>query len=160
VATKTTNALGCEAKRLATQVNAYTIVTNFANLGTCTYTNDTIGGSPMESPAFQDFNANFDIMSVHLAPLVCPPDMSCPPPPPVPVPPAVWLFGSGCSGCSGWHGADETTRKARCHNPSDQPKQGWDAMVPFPPSGPRLQRFIAWINLASGMFFESSNTIR
>ena len=101
MATKTTNALGCEAKPLATQVNAYTIVTNFANLGTCTYTNDTIGGSPMESPAFQDFNANFNIMSVHLAPLVCPPDMSCPPPPPVPVPPAVWLFGSGLFGLFG-----------------------------------------------------------
>jgi hypothetical protein len=55
----------------------------------------------MESPAFQDFNANFDIMSVHLAPLVCPPDMSCPPPPPVPVPPAVWLFGSGLFGLFG-----------------------------------------------------------
>lgn len=96
VATKTTNALGCEAKPLATQVNAYTIVTNFANLGTCSYVNDTIGGSPMSSPAFQGYNGNFDVMSVHLDNYVATPQE-----PVVPIPAAVWLFGSGLLGLVG-----------------------------------------------------------
>jgi hypothetical protein len=93
VATKTTNALGCEALPLATQTNAYTIVTNFTNLGMCTYTSDTIGGSPMSSPAFGGYNGNFDVLSVHLDSFVQAPQ--------VPVPAAVWLFGSGLLGLVG-----------------------------------------------------------
>jgi hypothetical protein len=96
VATTTMNALGCEAKTLATQVNAYTIVTNFANLGTCSYVNDTIGGSPMASSAFGNHNGNFDVLSVHLDNFV-----QTPQPPQVPVPAAVWLFGSGLLGLVG-----------------------------------------------------------
>jgi hypothetical protein len=95
VATKTTNALGCEAKALATQTNAYTIVTNFANLGTCSYTSDTIGGSPMSSPAFEGYNGNFDVQSVHLDNYIATPG------PGVPIPAAVWLFGSGLLGLVG-----------------------------------------------------------
>jgi hypothetical protein len=93
IATKTLNAIGCEGMPVATQTNAYTIVTNFANLGTCTIGDDGIGGSPMVSGAFGDHNANFDIMSVHLDGYVAGPV--------VPVPAAVWLFGSGLLGLVG-----------------------------------------------------------
>jgi hypothetical protein len=87
---------GCDGLTVATQANAYTINTNFANLGTCTDTstgfgfNDGIGGDPMTSPSFGDFNGNFDILSVHFDSFV--------PTPVVPVPAAVWLFGSGLAG--------------------------------------------------------------
>lgn len=101
VGTSTLNtATGCNGLTLATQVNAYTINTNFANLGTCTSTangfgaNDGIGGSPMTSVAFSGFNGNFDISSVHL-------NSYTPTPAPVPVPAAVWLFGSGLLGLVG-----------------------------------------------------------
>ncbi len=101
VATKTLNTgAGCDGLTLATQVNAYTIVTNTANVATCAtgMTDDGIGGDPMTSTAFYGFNANFDITSVHLEPSVqC---LTCPPPPEVPVPPAMWLFGSGLAGLS------------------------------------------------------------
>jgi len=99
VGTSTLNtATGCNGLTLATQVNAYTINTNFANLGTCTNTangfgtNDGIGGSPMTSPSFTGFNGNFDISQVHLNSYT---------PTPVPVPAAVWLFGSGLLGLVG-----------------------------------------------------------
>lgn len=68
-ATKTLNTgAGCDGLTLATQVNAYSIVTNFANVGICTtgMADDGIGGDPMTSVAFSGFNANFDILSVHL----------------------------------------------------------------------------------------------
>jgi hypothetical protein len=102
-ATKTLNTgAGCDGLTLATQVNAYTIVTNMANVGVCTsgMADDGIGGDPMTSVAFEGFNANFDITWVHLdyPPPQC---TSCPPPPPVPVPPAVWLLGSGLLGLFG-----------------------------------------------------------
>jgi hypothetical protein len=94
IATKTINAIGCEGTPIATQTNAYTIVTNFANLGTCDLsTDDGIGGSPMVSSAFGDHNANFDIVSVHLDNYIATPQ--------VPVPAAVWLFGSGLLGLVG-----------------------------------------------------------
>ena len=87
---------GCSGLTLATQVNAYTITTNMANLGTCTtgMSDDGIGGSPMVSTAFSSFNANFDILSVHY-------DGFVPTPAAVPVPAAVWLFGSGLLGLVG-----------------------------------------------------------
>lgn len=86
---------GCNGLTIATQVNAYTINTNFATLGTCTtgMTNDTVGGSPMTSPAFSGYNANFDILSVHYNSFAATPA--------VPVPAAVWLFGSGLLGLVG-----------------------------------------------------------
>jgi hypothetical protein len=91
---------GCDGLTLATQVNAYTIVTNLANVGICTtgMSDDGIGGDPMTSAAFTGFNANFDIMSVHWDTFTCLPD-GCPPP--IPLPPAVWLFGSGLLGLIG-----------------------------------------------------------
>ena len=97
VRTSTLNtAAGCNGLTLATQVNAYTINTNFANLGTCTAAgygiDDGIGGVGMTSPSFGDFNGNFDIMSVHFDSYVTAP---------VPVPAAVWLFGSGLLGLVG-----------------------------------------------------------
>jgi hypothetical protein len=102
VRTSTLNtASGCDGLTLATQVNAYTINTNMANVGTCTNagngfgTDDSIGGDPMTSPSFGDFNGNFDILSVHF-------DSFVPTPPTVvPVPAAVWLFGSGLLGLVG-----------------------------------------------------------
>ena len=57
-----------------------------------------IGGSPMQAGPFKNFNANFDIMSMHID--TCTPDV-CPPPAVVPVPAAVWLFGSGLVGLAG-----------------------------------------------------------
>ena len=57
-----------------------------------------IGGSPMPAGPFTGFNANFDILSMHID--TCTPDV-CPPPPSVPVPAAVWLFGSGLVGLVG-----------------------------------------------------------
>lgn len=96
-ATKTLNTgAGCDGATLATQVNAYTISTNFASLGACTtgMVDDGIGGDPMTSAAFSAFNANFDILSVHF-------DSFVPTPSAVPVPAAVWLFGSGLLGLVG-----------------------------------------------------------
>jgi hypothetical protein len=87
---------GCDGATLATQVNAFTINTNFAAVGLCTDTstgfgvNDGIGGDPMTSPAFANHNGNFDILSVHFDSFVSTPV--------VPVPAAVWLFGSGLAG--------------------------------------------------------------
>lgn len=86
VATKTLNTGGgdaCDGLTLATQVNAWTIVTNTANVATCTtgMTDDGIGGDPWDSVSADGFNPNFDFTSVHY-------DV-------VPVPPAMWLFGSG-----------------------------------------------------------------
>jgi len=57
-----------------------------------------VGGSPMTAGPFKNFNANFDILSMHID--TCTPDV-CPPPPAVPVPAAVWLFGSGLVGLAG-----------------------------------------------------------
>ncbi len=98
VRTSTLNtAAGCNGLTLATQVNAYTINTNFANLGTCTAAgygvDDGIGGVGMTSPSFNNFNGNFDILSVHFDSYVTAPA--------VPVPAAVWLFGSGLLGLVG-----------------------------------------------------------
>lgn len=87
---------GCNGLTLATQVNAYTINTNFTNLGICTGAgygaDDGIGGVPMTSSAFSNHNGNFDIMSVTFQSYVTAP---------VPVPAAVWLFGSGLLGLVG-----------------------------------------------------------
>ena len=65
-------------------------------VGTCTtgMSDDGIGGDPMTSSAFGNYNANFDISSVHL-------DSFVPTPAAVPVPAAVWLFGSGLLGLVG-----------------------------------------------------------
>lgn len=97
-ATKTMNTgAGCNGVTLATQVNAYTITSNMANVGTCTtgMVDDGIGGVPMTSTAFSGFNANFDIMSVTFQSFVPTPTTV------VPVPAAVWLFGSGLLGMVG-----------------------------------------------------------
>jgi len=94
-------ASGCDGLSLATSVNAYTINTNFSNLGTCTNTangfgfDDSVGGDPMTSSAFTNHNGNFDITSVHLTSYVATPQAV------VPVPAAVWLFGSGLLGLVG-----------------------------------------------------------
>ena len=74
VATKTTNtAAACDGLTLATQVNAYTINTNFANLATCTSVangfgvDDDVGGDPATSFAFSSGEImNFDFTSVHI----------------------------------------------------------------------------------------------
>jgi hypothetical protein len=96
IATKTTNALGCEALTLATMVNAYTIVRNNANIAMCDMsTDDGIGGSPMVSTAFSNHNANFDVRKVHFDSFVATPTTV------IPVPAAVWLFGSGLLGLVG-----------------------------------------------------------
>jgi hypothetical protein len=96
VATKSTNAIGCEALTLATSVNAYTIVRNNANIGLCdTSTTDAVGGSPMSSAAFSNHNANFDISEIHFASYTPTPTAV------IPVPAAVWLFGSGLLGLVG-----------------------------------------------------------
>jgi hypothetical protein len=56
-----------------------------------------IGGSPMQTIPFKFYNANFDIMSIHID--SCTPDLC--PVTVVPVPAAVWLFGSGLVGLAG-----------------------------------------------------------
>lgn len=56
-----------------------------------------IGGSPMTTIPFKNYNANFDIMSIHID--SCTPDVC--PVAAVPVPAAVWLFGSGLVGLAG-----------------------------------------------------------
>ena len=86
--------IGCDGITLATQVNAYTITTNMASVGTCTtgMSDDGIGGDPMTSTRFSSYSANFDFTSIHFDSLV---QM------PVPVPPAAWLFGSGLLGIMG-----------------------------------------------------------
>ena len=88
---------GCNGVTLATQVNAYTINTNMANLGICTtgMVNDGIPGVGMTSPSFGNFNGNFDIMSATMVSYVTAPAAA------VPVPAAVWLFGSGLLGLVG-----------------------------------------------------------
>ena len=53
-----------------------------------------VGGSPMQAGSFKNFNANYDIMSMHIT--SCTPDVC--PPATVPIPAAVWLFGSGLAG--------------------------------------------------------------
>lgn len=58
--------------------------------GTSLTTDDGIGGSPMTTAPFMDFNANFDMVSLTLASVES-----------VPVPAAVWLFGSGLIGLVG-----------------------------------------------------------
>jgi hypothetical protein len=55
--------------------------------GTLPLTDDGIGGNPMVAGPFPDFNANFDITSIHVSA--------------IPVPAAVWLFGSGLLGLVG-----------------------------------------------------------
>jgi len=95
IATTTINTgTGCDVIALATQVNAYTINTNMANVGICTtgMVDDGIGGDPMTSAAFSTFNANFDFTSIHFDSFVQTP---------VPVPAAAWLFGSGLFGLAG-----------------------------------------------------------
>jgi hypothetical protein len=57
--------------------------------GTLPLTDDGIGGSPMKAGPFPNFNANFDVTSIHVDSVV------------VPVPAAVWLFGSGLLGLVG-----------------------------------------------------------
>ncbi len=49
-------------------------------------TDDGIGGSPMDNGPFSGFNANFDITSIFIPPVI------------MPIPAAVWLFGSGLVG--------------------------------------------------------------
>jgi hypothetical protein len=62
-----------------------------------------IGGSPMQAGPFPAFNANFDILSMHVTQCT---DTgtgtdACPTVTAVPVPAAVWLFGSGLLGLVG-----------------------------------------------------------
>jgi hypothetical protein len=92
IATRSLNALGCEAQLLATQVNAWSIMPT-GNIANCDLSQDDgIGGSPAVSTAFQDFNFNFDVTSIHLESMVASP---------IPLPAAVWLFGSGLLGLIG-----------------------------------------------------------
>ena len=94
IATKTLNTgAGCDALTLATQVNAYTIVTNMTNVGVCTtgMVDDGIGGDPMTSSAIDGYNQIYDITAIQF-------DSFVPTPAAVPVPAAVWLFGSGLFG--------------------------------------------------------------
>jgi hypothetical protein len=94
IATRTTNAIGCEALALATMVNAYTIIRNETNLAMCDLSQDDgIGGSPVVSNAINHYNINVDMTSIHFD--------SYSPNPTVPLPPAVWLFGSGLLGLMG-----------------------------------------------------------
>ena len=72
-----------------TDIGAITVGVNPS--GTLPLTDDGIGGSPMKAGPFPLFNANFDIMSVHVDKVVSD----------VPVPAAVWLFGSGLLGLVG-----------------------------------------------------------
>jgi hypothetical protein len=93
VATKTTNTgEGCDGLSLATVVNATTITRNTANIATCTtgMVDDGVGGDPATSVAFQDFNFNIDILSLHVDSVSA-----------VPIPATVWLFGSGLLGLAG-----------------------------------------------------------
>ena len=97
IATKTLNTgAGCDGATIASQVNAWTITPNMSVVTTCTtgMVDDSIGGDPMTSGAFGNYNANFDISSVHLDSYVTAPSA-------VPVPAAVWLFGSGLLGLVG-----------------------------------------------------------
>jgi hypothetical protein len=91
LATKTTNTnSACAGVAITSQTAPYSIVTLPA-FNSCFPTSaDTIGGSPIPSGSFKDFNPNFDVTSVHLDSFV--------PSPVVPVPAAVWLFGSGLAG--------------------------------------------------------------
>lgn len=59
--------------------------------GTLPFTDDDIGGSPMKSGPFPGFNANFDILELHVTSVIST----------VPIPAAVWLFGSGLLGLVG-----------------------------------------------------------
>jgi hypothetical protein len=90
-AMKTLDVLGCEGVPIAELANPNSIVVLPA-FSTCDYTSsdDGIGGSPAQSIAFDDFNFNFDITSVHFD--------SVEPPQFVPVPAAAWLFGTGLAG--------------------------------------------------------------
>ena len=60
--------------------------------GTLPLTDDGIGGSPMAAGPFTGFNANFDIIGLHLDSI----ETTV-----IPVPAAVWLFGSGLVGLVG-----------------------------------------------------------
>jgi len=71
-----------------TDIGAVTLGTNPS--GTLPLTDDGIGGSPMKAGPFPNFNANFDITTLHVANIST-----------VPVPAAVWLFGSGLVGLVG-----------------------------------------------------------
>jgi len=101
MATKTLNTAGgpgCNGATIATQLNAYTIVGVPATIGACTASmvDDGKGGSPMLSPAFSGWNANFDVRWIHNDSYVATPVEA-----PVPVPAAAWLFGSGLLGLVG-----------------------------------------------------------
>jgi len=73
-----------------TDIGAITVGVNPS--GTLPLTDDGIGGSPMKAGPFPLFNANFDIMDVHITNV----DTGA-----IPVPAAVWLFGSGLVGLVG-----------------------------------------------------------
>ena len=60
--------------------------------GTLPFTDDGIGGTPMKAGPFPGFNANFDILNLHVVSV----DTGV-----IPVPAAVWLFGSGLVGLVG-----------------------------------------------------------
>jgi hypothetical protein len=70
LATRTINTgNGCDAIALATQVSPTSIVTNSANVTTCTtgMADDGVGGDPMTSVALVDFNANLDFTKLVVA---------------------------------------------------------------------------------------------
>jgi len=97
IATTTLNTgAGCNALTLATQVNAYTIVTNSTNVGICTtgMVDDGVPGSPMTSTAIDGYNQTYDITSIQFDSFVQTPSS-------VPIPAAMWLFGSGLVGLVG-----------------------------------------------------------
>ena len=71
-----------------TNIGTITLGTNPS--GTLPFTDDGIGGSPMQAGPFPNFNANFDITSMHVDSVSS-----------VPIPAAVWLFGSGLVGLVG-----------------------------------------------------------
>ena len=80
-----------------TNIGAVTIGTNPS--GTLPLTDDGIGGSPMKAGPFPNFNANFDIVLLHVDECNDTSGGACASV--IPVPAAVWLFGSGLLGLVG-----------------------------------------------------------
>ena len=100
IASKTLNTGGgtaCDGVPIAEQMNAYTIIGIDTTITACTtgMVDDGIGGDPMTSGAFPNYNINLDVKTLHYEPLLC---LDCQF---VPVPSSLWLFGTGLLGIIG-----------------------------------------------------------